>query len=195
MYQINDCVFLCLPASIKDLDPERKDRIRIRPCLNSWELNKTAKPTKSISKTRKQCRFCLPGWICTFFSDFWSQSSIFLTIWAFWNSWRYYTFLRGIFGELCGCMWTCLISGWPGWAATAWCAPPGLVSGWKKDDLNNRMNCTRIIWRKWWIHPILQIDLGNWIISIYGWNEYISFTHFTILKRTLYLLTSIHICT
>ena len=74
--------------------------------------------------------------------------------------------LRGIFGELCGCMWTCLISGWPGWAATAWCAPPGLVSGWKKDDLNNRMNCTRIIWRKWWIHPILQIDLGNWIISI-----------------------------
>ena len=92
MYQINDCVFLCLPASIKDLDPERKDRIRIRPCLNSWELNKTAKPTKSISKTRKQCRFCLPGWICTFFSDFWSQSSIFLTIWPFWNSWRYYTF-------------------------------------------------------------------------------------------------------
>ena len=70
IYQINDCAFLCLPASIKDLDPERKDRIRIRPCLNSWELNKTAKPTKSISKTRKQCRSVFLAGSAHFFQTF-----------------------------------------------------------------------------------------------------------------------------
>ena len=54
----------------------------------------------------------------------------------------------------CLLFWTRMI--WKGWIVLGWYEEKDELH---QDDLRKRMKCTRMVWRKWWIHTIIQMVL------------------------------------